>query len=185
MTREELRQLLVLLKEYYPNSFSNHTAEGSQLFFSIWLETFKDEDARLVQAATLKCIQQNLTNFAPTIGQIRQMMKEIAGVKPMDADEAWKQVRHIWSNLASDNPSEISAEYDSLPQSVKRIYSPADLIELAFHTTSHDIEAYEKPRFMNMYKSIATQETDMLLTHKTITQVAIETKGYLMIGDGK
>lgn len=181
MTQEEVRNILTFLKETYPNSFTNHTAVGSQMMFQLWRETFKNEDTKLVQAAVFKSVQENRTSFVPPLGIIRDYMKEIAGIKPRDADEAWKEVRKIWSNLSSDNPSEISAEYDALPKAVKRIYSPADLVELAFHTTSHDIEAFEKPRFMNAYKSISVDEIDRQLEHKTITALAIETKGRLLI----
>ena len=181
LKQEEVRNILTFLKETYPNSFTNHTAVGSQMMLQLWCETFKNEDAKLVQAAVFKAIQENRTSFVPPLGVIRDYMKEIAGIRPQDADEAWVQVRRIWSNLSSDNPSEIKAEYESLPKAVKRIYTPADLVELAFHTTSHDIEAFEKPRFMNAYKSIAVDEIDRQLEHKSITALAIETKGRLMI----
>lgn len=185
MTQEEVRNILTFLKETYPNSFTNHTAVGSQMLFQLWCETFKNEDAKLVQSAVFKAIQENKTSFVPPLGIIREYMKELAGIKAMDADEAWKLVRQVWSNIGSDRPDEIRAEWEALPSAVKKIYTAADLVELAFHTTSHDIEAYEKPRFMKAYENIATQEIDRKLLGTSISQLAIEAKGTLMIGDKK
>lgn len=182
MTKEEVKQILTYLKNQFPQSFAHlQTDADANMFVAIWHDILKDEDKRLVQAAVRRLVATNTTGFAPNIGMIRNEMKNVAGIKPLDADEAWKQVRRIWTNLSSDNPSEISAEYDALPKAVKRIYTPADLVELAFHTTSHDIEAFEKPRFMSAYKSISADEIDKQLEHKTITAIAIETKGRLLI----
>lgn len=153
------------------------------MLLQLWYETFKNEDAKLVQSAVFKAIQDNKTSFVPPLGIIREYMKEISGVRVLDADEAWKMVRKVWSNIGSERPDEIREEWEQLPSAVKKIYSPADLVELAFHTTSHDIEAYEKPRFMKSYESIATQEVDRALLGKSISQLAIETSGTLMIGE--
>lgn len=182
MTKEEVKQILSYLKNQFPQSFSHLQSDNdANMFVAIWHDILKDEDPKLVQAAVKKLVAENTTGFAPNIGMIRSKMKDIAGLKPLDADEAWKQVRMVWSHIASDRPDEIREEWEQLPSAVKRIYSPADLIELAFHTTSHDIEAFEKPRFMKTYQSISENELSQQLEHKTITALAIEAKGRLLI----
>lgn len=186
MTIEEVKQILTYLKNQFPQSFNHlQSDEDARMFVAIWHDILKEENPHLVQVAVKKLVAENTTGFAPNIGMIRQKMKDIAGLKPLEADEAWTQVRRLWSNISSERPDEIREDWEKLPSSVKRIYSPADLIELAFHTTSHDIEAFEKPRFMSAYKSIADNEMDNLLTYKSITQVALETNGRLMIEGDK
>ncbi len=182
MTKEEVKQILTYLKNQFPQSFSHLQSDNdANMFVAIWHDILKDEDPKLVQAAVKRLVAENTSGFAPNIGMIRNKMKDIAGLKPLDADEAWKQVRLVWSRIASDRPDEIREEWEQLPSAVKRIYSPADLIELAFHTTSHDIEAFEKPRFMKTYQSISESELSQQLEHKTITALAIEAKGRLLI----
>lgn len=184
MTKEEVKQILTYLKNQFPQSFNHlQTDQDANMFVAIWHDILKDENPKLVQAAVKKLVAENTSGFAPNIGMIRQMMKNLSGIKMIDADEAWKMVRKVWSNIGSERPDEIREEWEKLPTAVKRIYSPADLVELAFHTTSHDIEAYEKPRFMKSYESIATQEIDKTLMGKSISQLAIETSGTLMIGE--
>lgn len=182
MTKDEVKQILTYLKNQFPQSFSHLQSDNdANMFVAIWHDILKDENPQLVQAAVKKLVAENTTGFAPNIGMIRNKMKDIAGLKPLDADEAWKQVRLVWSRIGSDRPDEIREEWEQLPSAVKRIYSPADLIELAFHTTSHDIEAFEKPRFMKTYQTISENELSQQLEHKTITALAIETKGRLLI----
>ena len=183
MTKEEVRQLLVLLKEYYPNSFVHHTAEGSKLIFSVWMETFKDEDTKLVQTAVMKLIQSNTTNFAPTIGEIREKMLELTGARIMTADEVWNTARKFWCNLGTRSQSEIEPRYKLLPEEVKRMFSISDMIQHADMYTS-DVLLYEKPRFMKEYKNIESQHKEKMLSG-SITQMAIAHTGHLMIGEGK
>lgn len=181
MTQDEVKKLLVLLREYYPQSFAHHSAEGSQMILAIWNETFKEEDARLVQAATIKCIQENTTNFAPNIGQIRNKMIELTGIRPMGADEAWSIARGYWSSIGTDNPYELQSSWEKLPESIKAIYSPHDMVELGFRTSSHEVEAYEKPRFMKRWAEMEKKEQQKCLDCKSISKLAIETTGRLMI----
>lgn len=162
MKKEEVRQLLVLLKEYFPNSFIHHTAEGSKLIFSVWLETFKDEDTKLVQTAVMKLIQSNTTGFAPTIGEIREKMLELTGVHIMTADDVWNRARRFWCNLGTRNPSEIEPRYKELPEEVKRMFTIDDMIHMADMQTA-DVINYEKPRFMKEYRHIEAQHKAELL----------------------
>lgn len=182
MTQDEVRKLLVLLKEYYPNSFVHHTAEGSKLIFSVWMETFKDEDNRLVQAAVLRLIQENTTNFAPTIGQIREKMLELTGIRLMEAETVWNTARKFWCNLGTRIPSEIEPRYKELPDEVKAMFSIDDMIHYADMNTA-DVIQYEKPRFMKEYRNIEAQRKANMLTG-SISKAALTYTGYLMIGDG-
>lgn len=182
LTREEIRQLLVLLKSYYPNSFTNHTAEGSQLVYEIWCKTFENEDKNLVQNAVLKCIQESTSSFAPNIGQIRQKMVALAQIPMMDADSAWETARRFWSTISSEDVRDIHEQWEKLPEQIRRIYSDSDMVELGFHTSSHDIETFEKPRFMKAWSNYESQYQRSLIESKSITAIATEQK--LMIGEG-
>lgn len=182
MTQDEVRKLLVLLKEYYPNSFIHHTAEGSKLIYSVWLETFKDEDNKLVQTAVLKLIQENTTNFAPTIGQIREKMLELTGIRIMTADEVWDRARRFWCNLGTRIPAEIAPEYKKLPLEVQKMFSIDDMIHYADMQTA-DVIQYEKPRFMKEYRNIEAQSKATMLTG-SISKTALTYTGHLMIGEG-
>ncbi len=183
MKKEETKQILTALREMYPNSFTNHTKEGSWLVLEMWHDILKNEDARLVRAALRKCVEENTTNFAPTIGQIRNKMLDMVQIKEMDAEEAWNIARGFWSSIPSDNAWEIEADWNKLPKAIKRIYSPADMVELGFRTSSKDVTTYEKPRFMKQWASVQEQERSKALGCDSISQLAIETHGYLLPED--
>ena len=183
MTKEEVRGILSALRAMYPNSYTNFTMEGSQLVIDMWHSILKDEDLRLVQAAIRACVANNSTNFAPTIGEIRQKMQELAGVGGTTAEQAWETARSFWSNIGSDNAWEIEEEWRQLPEEIRRIYTPADMVELGFHTSSRDITTFEKPKFMKRYEEIRQQKLSLDLQTKSITQLAYEQNGMLMLAD--
>jgi hypothetical protein len=183
LTKEEVRQLLVLLRELYPQSFVHHTAEGSQMIFQVWFETFKDENAKLVHAAVMKLIQNNKTAFAPTIGEIREAMYDLAGIRIMTADEVWNTARKFWCNLGTRSAAEIEPRYKKLPEEVKRAFTISDMIQYADMNTT-DVLQYEKPRFMKEYKNIEAQHKAKMLSG-SVTGNALTFNGKLMIGEDK
>ena len=155
MTPEETKQVLTYLKVQYPKNFEHlKTDEDARMYLAIWHDSFKNEDKRLVQAAVKKCVDENTTQYAPTIGQIRNKMVDLTHTGGMDAEEAWNMARRFWSSIPSDNAWEIEEDWRKLPESIRRIYSPADMVELGFRTNSHDITAYEKPRFLKQWAGI-------------------------------
>jgi hypothetical protein len=183
MEKAETRAVLMGLAELYPSSFSKHTDEGTWFVLEMWHDILKDEDARLVKAAVRACVSDNDTNFAPPIGQIRAKMKELAGVGGTTAEQAWETARSFWSNIGSDNAWEIEEEWRQLPEEIRRIYTPADMVELGFHTSSRDITTFEKPKFMKRYEEIRQQKLSLDLQTKSITQLAYEQNGVLMLAD--
>lgn len=183
MEKAETRAVLMGLAELYPSSFSKHTDEGTWFVLEMWHDILKDEDARLVKAAVRACVSDNDTNFAPPIGQIRAKMKELAGVGGNTAEEAFNTARAFWcSGAVTGDYMEAEREWKKLPEEIRRIYTPADMIELAKMTT-HEILSFEKPKFMKQYEEIRQQKLSLDLQTKSITQLAYEQNGVLMLAD--
>lgn len=182
MEKEDIRQIFTYLKVQYPHSYDHlSNDEEARMLLAIWHDILKDEDKKLVQAAVKKYVSENTTGFAPTIGQIRHIMVELTGIRPMSVDEAWSIARGYWSSIGTDNPYELQSSWEKLPESIKAIYSPHDMVELGFRTSSHEVEAYEKPRFMKRWAEMEKTERQKCLDCKSISKLAIETTGRLMI----
>ena len=183
MTKEEIKQILTYLKVQYPHSFDHlKTDEEANMYVAIWNDAFKEEDARLVQAAVKKLCYNNTSGFAPTIGQIREKMLELTGIRLMDGEEAFNEGRRLWSHLGTRNPSEVKERYMQLSEGTRRMLSIDDIIRLADMQTN-DVMNYEKPRFLRDYKNIQAQYKAEILTG-SISKAALTYTGHLMIGDG-
>ena len=182
MTKEEITRILRYLKIQYPHSFDHlKTDDEANMYVAIWNDAFKDEEARLVQAAVKKLCYNNTSGFAPTIGQIREEMLELTGIRLMEAETVWNTARKFWKNLGTRIPSEIEPRYKELPDEVKVMFSIDDMIHYADMNTA-DVIQYEKPRFMKEYRNIEAQKKANMLTG-SISKAALTYTGHLMIGD--
>lgn len=182
MTVDEMKKILAYLRVSYPKSFEHlKTLEDEEMYLNVWYDIFREEDARLVMAAVRKAVSDNLTGFAPPIGVIREAMVDLTGVRPMPAEEAWKIARSFWSSIGSDDPREIRSDWEQLPESIKRIYQPEDMVELGFRMSSHEVDAFEKPRFIKAWAEEEKRQRSSVLRLPSISKYALETTGRLMI----
>lgn len=184
MTKEEIKELLTIMQTYYPQSFMNNTEESAQILANLWYKAMEHEDARLVKSALWEIINTEQREFAPNIAQVRHKMMSLAGIVEgkgiLPVDEAWNLARSTWSSLPSDNAWEITGIWEKLPPEIKRIYKPADMVELAFRMTSAEIDKYEKPRFYQQYERYEQESKSKLIATKSISKLAIDTNGALM-----
>lgn len=183
MTKEEIKELLTIMQTYYPQSFKENTEETAQILANLWYKAMEQEDARLVKKALWEIINTETREFAPNIAQVRKKMFEMTGITEgkgiLPVDEAWHLARSTWSSLPSDRPSEIEDIWEKLPPEIKRIYKPADMVELGFRMTSAEIDRYEKPRFYQQYEGYEKEAKAKLIQTKSISKLAIETNGSL------
>lgn len=182
MTVDEMKKILAYLRVSYPKSFEHlKTLEDEEMYLNVWYDIFREEDARLVMAAVRKAVSDNFTGFAPPIGVIRNVMVDLTAAGSMPAEEAWKIARSFWSSIGSDDPREIRADWEQLPESIKRIYQPEDMVELGFRMSSHEVDAFEKPRFMKAWAEEEKRQRSSVLRLPSISRYALETTGRLMI----
>lgn len=92
MTLEETRSVLKVLRINYPHSFKDLSQQDTKDYLSLWAEMFKHDDYRLVKLAVLSIINGDKREFAPNVGQVKDMMYRLSSKKEIDADEAWEMV---------------------------------------------------------------------------------------------
>lgn len=189
MTIEEMQSVLKILRTYYPQSYKDIDAEGSNILLNLWHKAMEDEDGNFVKKAVWEIINTEERQFAPNIAEVRKKMFAMAGISEgkgiLPVDEAWSLARSTWSSLPSDNAWEITDIWEKLPTEIKRIYKPADMVELGFRMTSAEIEKYEKPRFYQQYGNYEQESKAKLIATKSISKLAIETNGALMLQEVK
>lgn len=187
MTDSEIREVLTVIRNFYPQSFVNHTAESSNVLLSVWRHAFAKEDGRLVKEAVIRCIEESESSFMPPIGTVRKKMIEISGIvgdPTLSAAEAWETARRTWRSLESDNPRAIKPTWEKLDEITKRIYSPEDLVTLAFRTDPTQINNFEKPRFLKAYREMSEENLNrVLLTAPSITEVALAARSCPLLED--
>lgn len=123
MKREEMRDLLTIMRLNYPQSFKTYTREQSEAYLDMMYEAFKDDPTPLVVSAVKTIMYTDVRDFAPNIAQIKAKMHTLTH-KDMTAEEAWNLVLSACSNGiygAEDEFNKLPEDIQSLVGSPSRI----------------------------------------------------------------
>lgn len=115
-------------------------------------------------------------HFAPKPADLAELMYQ-GSVPSMTAEAAWETVRGAYMSLWSETDyGDADRAWRGLPNLCRKICTPQDLIDWAFHVTSSEIKKYEKPRFMKTFESVQIQETQKAIGNKSVDLIA---SGYM------
>lgn len=74
MTKAEAAEVLEYLKAMYPNTYGKTTDKGLELAVGGWADAFEDMPVEAVMAAAKAYVATSTEGFAPTPGQIRDII---------------------------------------------------------------------------------------------------------------
>lgn len=121
-----------------------------------------------------KALQQHIrtSKFPPKIADLVELMHKET-VPAMSAEEAWEEVRCAYMSLWSETDyGDAERAWKKLPDLVRKICTPYDLIDWAFRFNSVNVKQFEKPRFIKAYENIQIQEKQKAIASKPITAIA-------------
>ena len=160
MTREEVRNLLKVLKVNYPATYKGWDAEQSNLYLDLWTEALKDEQARVVISVVKSIIYGEKREFAPNIGYVKNKIYDLTKPKILDEDEAWNLVVEATRHAGWHS----QREFDKLPPEVQAgVGSPSTLRDWALMPTEQ-VNTVIASNFKRGYRARAEskREFDML-----------------------
>lgn len=153
MKYEEVRNVLTLLRANYPQSFAYYNEESGKMLLDIWYEGLKGLDGATVKKAVSDIIMNDSGAFAPTIGQVRKkILSQNTNGSEEEALAAWQLVKKWMRNMNHDYSD--AERYRELPETVRFIYSLADLRIMGEQNTVTYNDNYERPRFLKAYKQL-------------------------------
>ena len=126
MERNEVLQIMAVLRGAYPNFYRSITRQEAESTVSLWQAMFAEDDPAVVAAAVKAIIVSDTREFPPNIGIVKEKMRELTQPKELTEVEAWslvaKAVRNsIWGS---------KEEFDKLPEDCKKLVgSPSQLKE--------------------------------------------------------
>lgn len=174
MKYEEVRNLLTLLRTNYPQSFAYYNEESGKMLLDIWYQGLKGLNAATVNRAVTNIIMNDSGSFAPTIGQVRKkILEEHTNGSEEEALAAWKRVKD-WLRLMNHDFSDAD-RYKALPETIRMIYSLADLRTMGeVNTTSYN-DMYERPRFLKAYKQLKETQEIRIMDNGQLAELVAST----------
>lgn len=172
MNRKETLQILSLIKIAFPNTYTKFNDEELNQVALLWEAQFKDYDFEMVAVATNTFISRDLSGFAPTIAQIKDIAYDLMNPNKRTDDEIWIPIHEAICN-GYYNTQE---EYDKLPEDLKECVTTSQI--RSWSMAPSDEMQWIRKEVIAEYRAREKRNKDYkLLTSKT--------KEYLMIGDKK
>lgn len=178
MTKNEVTEILAIIKIAFPNSFKNITKYDAEAMIRLWERQFADYDYKAVQEAIDCIISTDTTGFAPTIGKVKEMIVKLNTPEEMTEIETWNLVKRALRNSLYN----YNDEFEKLPVIVQRLVGdPLKLREWAMMTTE-EINTVVESNFMRSYRARVTHERELLKMPSHI-RISMQEKGLLKIGN--
>ena len=135
----------------------------------IW-RSLLPEPYEMVLQATRYCLRNS--KYPPKPADIVDAMAAKVAPK-MDPDQVWKEIRGAYMSLYSETDYAHAEQlHKELPELIRRVITPHDLIDYAFHMTSTDLNNFEKPRVLKAYAALEEQQAKKLIAENPLNQIA-------------
>lgn len=176
MVREETKKIIAGMMA----SFPNYKPQDLGFTVDIWTEMLGEYEYQDVSKALKSYIATNTSGFAPSIGQIIDLMHKVHEIpNEMSELEAWNKVYKAICN-SSYHAKE---EFDNLPPLIQKIVvSPNQLAEWG-RCDIEEVNTVIQSNFMRSYKAKSSQQkTFNRLPSDVKQQIALEMNSVIGIG---
>lgn len=150
MNEQDTARIMKMIKAAYPNFDKNGSEED---ITNLWTWRFKDVDVKTVFDAVGEYIDTDMSGFAPSVGQIKQIIAK-DHYKPIDPSDAWQQVLRA----LGDAGSYPQKAFDTLPAPIQRAVGSAATLKQWAMTPTAELESFTKQRFVSQLKDQTTVE---------------------------
>lgn len=152
MTREEVKKLMVIIVNTYPNFKPSNLS----VTVDIWFEILRDYPFETTMTALKTYIVTDKSGFAPSIGQIIDKMNAVDDYTELNEMEAWALV----SKALRDSSYHAQERFDGLPPNVRKaVGSPENL--MAWGRDENYNENVAQSQFIKCYRSVLQRKKEL------------------------
>ncbi len=169
MNREEIIDILEILKTAYPRFYANMTKDEAEKTIRLWNEMFKDDAPELVAIAVKKLIME--LQFPPTIADIKNTMYKLTD-RTEDNTELWNKFLKALSNSGYNSKE----EYEKLPEIVQRFVGSSERLKDYAMMELDTVNTVVKGQFLKQIDSLKIRQKENAMlpkeTRKFIDNIA-------------
>ena len=148
-----IRQILTLLQSEYPQSFSNMDARTMALKVELWERELSGENPNLVYAA-IRTYMRTPERFAPSIGQVREIMNSLTAKEELPEQTAWAMV----SKACQNGLYGYQKEFAKLPPDVQAAVGAPEQLKAWAMMDADTVESVVASNFMRNFKANKARE---------------------------
>ena len=123
MELNETLKILSLIKIAYPNAYNKLSEDEVKAMSKLWNAQFKDYGFELVATAVNTFISQDLSTYAPTIAQIKNICKKLTTSIGKTDNEVWQPIHKAICNGIYESKK----EWKKLPTDIQKCVTPQQI----------------------------------------------------------
>ena len=152
MTREETKELLMMIKAIYPN-FSIKPEEMTATI-NAWHLMLSEYPIEGINGALQIYVKTNNSGFAPSVSQIIGCMHKPVEMDRLTEGEAWFLVK----KAIADSGYNAKERFDELPTDVKRAVGGVEMLRTWGMMDSEEVNSVVASNFQRTYKAVLAQK---------------------------
>lgn len=119
MTKEETGQVLSMMRAAYPRAYKDMSKDTLLATVGLWYDLLGEYHINVVKQAIRELIAENMTNFAPPIGQVLDKVKK----KDSDCNKGAERMYFSFRQSTYDEYGRqaISKRYNFMPKKYRQI----------------------------------------------------------------
>lgn len=151
MDREDIKKVIGVMMSSYPN----YKPQDMKMTVDVWYEMLQEYEASDVFIALKSYIASDTSGFAPSIGQLVNMICKTTKPQIMNEHEAWSLVRKALENGIYNS----QREFDNLPELVQKAVGSANQIHVWASDPDYD-EGVMSSNFMRSYRTVCQRQSE-------------------------
>ena len=180
MNREETRNVLSILKGYYPQSYKDLSVKEMEVQLNLWTDMLSDFDYKEVLIAIKQIMLTDKREFAPNIAQINEKIHAMKNPVQLTEYEAWNLIKRAIANGIYG----AEKEFEKLPQELKQIVGSPNQLRTWATMDCGELNTVVASNIMRSYKVRAQSVKEYQMLPNNVRDV-IESIQFKQIGGGE
>lgn len=165
MTKDETAQILMLLINQYPQSFTHlKSASDTDMFIDVWYSGLKNISYDLVKQAVINIITTDTNQFAPNLANVIENTKMFQSKNDLDIEnEAYIECDKLFSfaRNINDNAERVKREFDKLGLITRKLFDNNKWQAVRYvEDLNQDNKNYVRKDFVSRYIKNAKADRD-------------------------
>lgn len=148
-----IQKILTIMQSEYPQSFSNMDARTMTLKRELWEREFCNDDINIVYAA-VRTYMRTPERFAPSIGQVREVMSRFTDNEEIPEQTAWALV----SEACKNGLYGYKQEFEKLPPEVQATVGAPEQLKAWAAMDADTVESVVASNFMRNFRANKERE---------------------------
>lgn len=159
MNTEETGKILAVIKKTYPDAYKNFTDRDKRDLITLWQELFADDDYIIVGAAIKIYIASDTRDKKPTIGKIKEIIRNLTQPEEM-SEMSEQEAVNLILRACRNGIYNAEQEFGKLPPVCQRLVGTPDQIKEWAMMDMDELQTVVASNLMRSYRAVASRERE-------------------------